>query len=201
MGGAKGGSIDCGRSWLPSIAGLRPGERGRLQLEIFLGILHMSVGDFTEADHVLAEAQAADPDCPRLLLANIEALRGVAAMRRGETENCVACCTGSSCIFPLAPEAFHLKPSGSREAIRHFTNYLEQRPEDLGVQWLLNVVYMTVGDYPDRVPSQYLIPLGPFQSDGGVRRLENIAARVGLARGREHVGGVDRRRLHRRRAT
>jgi enediyne biosynthesis protein E4 len=150
----------------------------------------MSIGEFTEADHRFAEAYAADPDCPRLLLANIEALRGVAAMRRGETENCVACCNGSSCIFPLTEEAIHQIPSGSREAIRHFTSYLTQRPEDLGVKWLLNIAYMTLGDYPDRVPSQYLIPLGPFQSDGGVRRLENIAGRVGLsARGANMSGG------------
>ena len=42
-----------------------------------------------------------DPECPPMLRVNIEALRGVAALRRGETENCVACCNGSSCIFPL----------------------------------------------------------------------------------------------------
>src|SRR5262249_32566296 len=115
---------------------------------------------------------------------------GIAALRRGETENCVACCNGASCIFPLAPEAVHLRTSGSREAIRRFTTYLEQRPEDLGIQWLLNVAYMTVGEYPERVPEKYRIPLGPFQSDGGIGRLENIAGRVGLdARGPNMSGG------------
>ncbi len=171
-----------------------------MQLEIFLGLLHMSVGEFTDADSRFAAAQAADPNCPLDLLANIEALRGVAALRRGETENCVACCNGSSCIFPLAPAAVHQSPSGSREAVRRFTTYLEQRPQDLGVQWLLNVACMTLGDYPDRVPSQYLIPLGPFQSDGGVGRLENVAERVGLSARREHVRRMHCRRLHRRRA-
>ncbi len=90
------------------------GRAQAIQLGVFLGTLHMSVGEFTEADRCFAEAQVADPDCPGLLKANIEALRGVAALRRGETENCVACCNGSSCIFPLAPAAVHLQPSGSR---------------------------------------------------------------------------------------
>jgi FG-GAP-like repeat/ASPIC and UnbV len=183
--------IDQLRQELAAVDRRTPAGRAQvIQLEIFVGLLHMSIGEFAEADHRFAEAYAADPDCPRLLLANIEALRGVAAMRRGETENCVACCNGSSCIFPLTEEAIHQIPSGSREAIRHFTSYLTQRPEDLGVKWLLNIDYMTLGDYPDRVPSQYLIPLGPFQSDGGVRRLENIAGRVGLsARGANMSGG------------
>jgi ASPIC and UnbV/FG-GAP-like repeat len=183
--------IDRVRQELVAVDRRTPAGRARvIQLEIFLGLLHMSVGEFTEADRRFAEAQAADPDCPDLLRANIEALRGVAALRRGETENCVACCIGASCIFPLAPEAVHQSPSGSREAIGRFTTYLKQRPEDLGVQWLLNVAYMTLGDYPRRVPSQYLIPLGPFQTDGGVRRLENIAGRVGLgARGANMSGG------------
>ena len=74
----------------------------------------MSIGEFAEADGRFAEAQVADPDCPGLVRANIEALRGVAALRRGETENCVACCNGSSCIFPLDAQAVHRRPSGSR---------------------------------------------------------------------------------------
>ena len=57
----------------------------------------------------------------------------------------------------------------SREAIRYFTEYLERHPEDLGIRWLLNLAYMTLGEYPDHVPAAYLIPLEPFQSqfEGG----------------------------------
>jgi hypothetical protein len=167
------------------------GRAQALQLEVFLGLLNMSIGEFVEADRWLSDASVADPECPPMVRANIEALRGVAALRRGETENCVACCNGSSCIFPLVPEAVHQSPSGSREAIRRFTTYLEQRPEDLGVQWLLNVAYMTLGEYPAGVPKEKLIPLGPFQSNGGVGRLENVAARVGLStRGANMAGGM-----------
>jgi hypothetical protein len=167
------------------------GRAQAIQLGVFLGSLHMSIGEFREADRCFAEAQDADPACPAMLRANLEALRGVAALRRGETENCVECCNGASCIFPLTAEAVHQQPSGSREAIRHFTTYLQQRPEDLGVQWLLNVAHMTLGDYPDGVPESYRIPLGPYRSDGGIGRLENVAGRVGLsARGANMSGGI-----------
>ena len=50
---------------------------------------------------------------------------------------------------------------------------------------------MTLGEYPDGVPKKYVIPLGPFRSDGGVGRLENVAGRVGLsARGPNMSGGI-----------
>ena len=65
------------------------------------------------------------------LRANLEALLGVIHLRRGETENCLDCLGPSSCIFPIAAEAVHTQPSGSRAAIGYFTAYLRQRPEDL----------------------------------------------------------------------
>ena len=92
----------AGRAGRGRSSGPKAGRAQALQLQVFLGLLHMSIGEFVEADRRFAEAQAVDPDCPGLVRANIEALRGVAALRRGETENCVACCNGSSCIFPLA---------------------------------------------------------------------------------------------------
>ena len=61
------------------------------------------------------------------------------------------------------PQTEYLKASGSREAIRHFTEYLRQRPEDLGVRWLINVAFMTLGEYPHKVPPEYLIPLDSFR--------------------------------------
>jgi hypothetical protein len=167
------------------------GKARATQLMILRGLLHMAKGEFAEADGRFAEAQAVDPDLPWQFRANIEALRGVAALRRGETENCVACCNGASCIFPLAPEAVHSYPAGSTEAIRRFTAYLEKRPEDLGVRWLLNIAHMTVGTYPGGVPKAHLIPLEPFRSGGDVGRFPNIAGRVGLsARGENMAGGT-----------
>ena len=72
-------------------------------------------------------------------------------LRLGENENCIDCRGESSCILPIAPAAVHTKPRGSRLAIRHFTEYLEQFPDDLEVRWLLNLAHMTLGEYPDKV--------------------------------------------------
>ena len=88
--------------------------------------------------------------------------QGVAALRLGETENCVMCRGESSCIIPIVSAAVHTNPTGSRLAIQHFTDYLNQFPDDLGVRWLLNVAHMTLGEHPDKVDPRFLLRLDHF---------------------------------------
>jgi FG-GAP-like repeat/ASPIC and UnbV len=178
------------------LGGLAPDDPStpyhRVQLHKLIGSLMMYEGRWAQADAHFAQAQTVDPAQPVLMRANLEALRGVAALRRGEVENCVSCCNESSCIFPLTSAAIHQQPSGSRDAIRYFTSYLRQRPEDLGVQWLLNVAYMTLGEYPHGVPSEFLLPLGRLAAPRGESplRMINVATRVGLnKRGESMAGG------------
>src|SRR5207248_11484715 len=116
---------------LPTDAPDTPAHVARLNL--IIGSLTMFEGRFEEAAARFEASLKAFPDAPERIQANMEAMIGVAALRRGETENCVACRNESSCLFPLAPAAVHRRTSGSREAIRRFTAYLEKRPEDLGV--------------------------------------------------------------------
>ena len=157
------------------LAALDPANlRSAAELNLSVAALLMYEGDFAAADVRLARIQKEGASAmPAEFLANVEAMRGVAALRLGEVENCVACRNEASCIFPLSPAAVHLRPSGSRGPIEHFTRYLRERPEDLGVPWLLNVAHMTVGTYPEGVPAEFLLPLGRF------RPLRRRAARVG----------------------
>ena len=178
------------------LAGLKPDDSTtpyrRMQTQMAIGALMMYDGKWNQAGARFAAAQDADPTVPATLRSNLDALRGLAALRRGEIENCVACCNESSCIFPLDAAAVHQQTSGSREAIEHFTRYLRLRPEDLGVQWLLNIAYMTLGEYPHGVPPKFLLPLGRFagtEEEDTRRRMVNVASRVGLnVRGESMAG-------------
>jgi FG-GAP-like repeat/ASPIC and UnbV len=177
------------------LAQLAPGDPATpstaTNIHLLMGSLWMYEGEWDQASAQFALAQTGDPSRTALFRANMDALRGVAALRRGEVENCVACCNESSCIFPLATAAVHQRPGGSREAIGHFLHYLRQRPEDLGVQWLLNVAYMTIGEYPKSVPAEFLLPLGRFAGAADdSRRMVNIASRVGLNAHGESMAGA-----------
>ena len=155
-------------------------EDQRARLQTFIGALFMYEGRFGESSSWFERAVAENRALPLELRANIGALRGIAALRRGEIENCVACLGSSSCIFPLSSEAVHQRTEGSREAIRYFLEYLHDRPADLGVRWLLNIAYMTLGEYPQEVPATHPIPPDAYQSRVDMGRFENVAARVGL---------------------
>jgi hypothetical protein len=164
----------------------------KLSLEHSLGLLYMYEGKFLEAASWIQKARdaAKPPYVDSTVRANLTALMGIVAMRRGEIENCLGCVGPSSCIFPIAREAVHRNPEGSREAVKWFTTYLEEKPGDLRVVWLLNIAYMTLGEYPEKVPKKYLIPIKLFRSKIDVGRFENVAPLVGLtARGPNLAGG------------
>jgi hypothetical protein len=142
-------------------------------------------GDADRADEVLRETRArveASDALSEQWLYTVIFFQGVVGLRRGENENCIECRGESSCIFPLSPAAVHTKPAGSRLAVRHFTEYLRQFPDDLGARWLLNLAYMTLGEHPREVPPQYLMTFEHFGREGDIGRFRDIGALVGLNR-------------------
>jgi hypothetical protein len=163
-----------------------------VQLHKTIATLLIREGRMEEADASLDMAVAmVGASGPAQLRNELLAMRGIAALRRGEIENCIACVGPSSCIFPIVKEAEHTSPAGSREAIKHFTAYLKEVPGDLRVRWLLNLAYMTLGEHPHEVPREFLIPLDTFRSTIDVERFENVALLVGLtSRGPDLAGGA-----------
>lgn len=121
-------------------------DERRSILILFMGLLEMYEGHFQEADKLFLKADEENPNIPREFRANLIALRGIAALRAGEQENCVACVGASTCIYPLANEAVHQNQSGSRSAIQLFQNYLKLRPDDVGVKWMEHVARLTIGE-------------------------------------------------------
>src|SRR5206468_2045215 len=92
--------------------------------------------------------------------------------------------------FPLQRTAIHANPAGSRLAIRHFTEYLEQFPEDRGVVWLLNLAYMTLGEFPGHVPAAHRLDFTAFGSDADIGRFTDISHLVGLNRMNQAGGAI-----------
>jgi tetratricopeptide (TPR) repeat protein len=157
-----------------------------------LAFLEMYEGRFAEAKSWLARGLELSriPGVEPLDRAYLRALLGIVALRRGELENCINCVGQSSCIFPIEADAIHQNPSGSREAIDHFSAYLDESPGDLRIRWLLNLAYMTLGEYPDKVPAAYRIPIDRYRSTSTVGRFPNVATVAGLnSRGPTMAGG------------
>lgn len=107
-------------------------------------------------------------------------LQATAQLRLGEQENCLMNHNNESCILPLTPKAFHKSPRGSRAAIGLLVEQLTEFPQDSGAKWLLNLAYMTLGEYPEQVPPQWRIPSRVFDSEYPLPRFPDIAGDLGL---------------------
>jgi len=114
---------------------------------------------------------------------------GIAYMRLGERSNCMLNHTGSSCIFPIKNDGVHKLQTGSRKAIQVYKTILKVHPDDMESRWLLNIAYMTLGEYPQKVPKNVLIPGLNADSVAGQKPFKDIAQSLGLnVNGR--AGGV-----------
>jgi hypothetical protein len=101
-------------------------------------------------------------------------------MRIGEMTNCIADHNPESCLAPIQGRGVHRFQDGSRNAITIFSEILQRTPDDLAARWLLNIASMTVGDYPDKVPSRWLVPPSAFASEYDIKRFPEVAGFLGL---------------------
>jgi tetratricopeptide (TPR) repeat protein len=147
------------------------------QLWAYQGRMDKAIAEF-EAAQAIAAGNA-DPAFTGAS-AFLEAGLGILEMRRGELENCVHDQNAARCLFPIEGPGQHERPSGSERAVAHFLRYLQKKPEDLEVRWLLNVAEMTLGRYPQGVPKEYLIPSTGFASGDDPGRFPDVASRLGL---------------------
>lgn len=103
----------------------------------------------------------------------------IAYLRKAEQENCIANHNNESCIIPISEKARHINREGSTKAIEYLEAYLENSPFNYEIQYLLNIAYMTLGEYPDQVPPEFLIPQEYFEQNN-FSRFHNIATDLGV---------------------
>ncbi len=110
----------------------------------------------------------------------LEEVLGIAYLHKSEMDNDVYRKPGEQCIFPPRSNTSYAKPAASEKAVEFLLKYLERNPGAFDVKWALNLAYMTLGKYPDRVPRQYLIPPTVFESSEDVGRFTDVAPAAGI---------------------
>ncbi len=108
-------------------------------------------------------------------------LLATAYMRLGEQDNCIGKNNSESCIIPIQGGGVYSLKQGSVTAIQIYENILKSNPDDLESLWMLNVAYMTLGQYPDQVPSQWRIPLNAFHSDYEMQPFKNVSMQLNIS--------------------
>lgn len=104
---------------------------------------------------------------------------GIAYLRIGEQENCIENHTSASCIVPLSDEGIHIIRRGSENAVEIYEYLLGHDPKNMEYRYLYNIAEMTLGKYPDHVPSELFLPLMP-DIDFIFSEFDEIAIPLGL---------------------
>src|SRR5205823_12943722 len=108
-----------------------------------------------------------------------------AYFRLGELQNCTWSHNSDACIFPMQNEGIHKERLGAKEAAKRYLELLSDPKTDpenaLVYRWLLNICYMVLGQYPNDVPKQWLIPLDNFKSDYDIGTFRDVAATRGIS--------------------
>ena len=107
-----------------------------------------------------------------------------AYFRIGEQANCTANTDAAACILPIDTAASQRKTLGATEASKRYRDLLAD-PEvnadnALLYRWMLNIIEMQLGRYPDGVPAKWLIDPKAFASDHDIGRFKEVAAVRGI---------------------
>ncbi len=135
------------------------GDVGQLLLSYALSLLNdgqseAALRELAKVEEMLLERnQMPTPE----RLAQLLEFKALAYLRLGEQENCLENHNQDSCLLPIQGGGVHRTQRGSRAAIAVLSDVLEIRPSPYSA-WLLNIAYMTLGEYPHGVPSSWLIP-------------------------------------------
>lgn len=101
-------------------------------------------------------------------------------LRIGERTNCMLNHSAESCIFPIKDGGVHRDKTGSEKAAELYISLLQNDPNDLESRWLLNIAYMTMGEYPQSVPAAYLIKDLDTDTSHLVKPFADAAINTGL---------------------
>jgi hypothetical protein len=144
------------------------------QLYAYQGAMAKSAQEWKKTYDI---AQSSVPEVVPYVLESL----GVTYLHLAEMENESYSSSGTMDIFPpLDHEAHFENEENSKLAIEYLEKYLAASPNDLEVKWELNLAYLTLGGYPEKVPAKYLIPISSFASKDDIGRFKDVGKKVGL---------------------
>lgn len=118
------------------------------------------------------------PDQDKILV-ELKTQLAIAYLRKGELDNCLVNHNNESCIIPISEKAEHIDTVGSTTAIKYLNELLERKPFDFEIRYLLNIAYMTLGEYPHGVPIEFRIPEEYF-SQSEFPKFQDVASDLGV---------------------
>lgn len=152
----------------------------KLYIEYALALLN--AGQTKDALNILKEVLKKMPQNKEITTQtkSLHETLAICYLRLGEQKNCVENHTNESCLFPIKGKGVHTDKAGSKAAIEKYKQILAVFPDDLRTRWLMNLAYMTIGEYPKSVPATFLLPPNLFTTEYPLTTFENISSNLGI---------------------
>ena len=115
------------------------------------------------------------------MLTDARALYLGAQLRLGEDRNCVRNHNADSCLLPIAGGGVHIDRGPMQAARRTLEQELERDPDSLIARWLLNVVAMTLGEWPEGVPPGVRLSPDLFAAEVDFPRFVDVGPSLGIS--------------------
>ena len=153
----------------------------RGQSGLRLGRVDESIRDFEAA--IRATAGLA-PELRSNRALEIELELATAWLRKGEVENCIECSGCESCTYPIAAGGVHQKKEGARQALTLLVHLLRSTSRNqaphLRALWLLNIVGMALGGFPEGLPEDWRLDPATFAGSAGFASFPDVAKEAGV---------------------
>lgn len=160
--------------------GLAPAER--LSVALDLGQEWIELGRVQAAIELLERALGeTEPGTQAERVTRLYRELGLAYLRLAEDLNCVQSHSASCCILPLAEAGRHARREPAEKARAHYLAVLERSPGELGPRWLVNILALLLGDYPEGVREDLRLPLGELAQPVEQPLFRDVAPRAGVA--------------------
>jgi len=163
-------------------ARLASGELGpteRAQAEARLGKELVQAGELEPAierlEHALESGVARGVAAQQLRRA-----LALAYLRLAENQNCLERHNADCCIFPFREGGRHTLREPAEKARTLYTRILEAEPRDLESRWLLNVLAMALGEWPDGVEERWRLTPVSLVSQGLAPAFRDVAPELGV---------------------
>ena len=147
-----------------------------------LALALLEEGKAKESTEVVDQLMNVVREVPVVLERNPQlfAVHALSYLRLSEVENCISRHNAECCLFPLAGGGIHGVKDPAKTARKSYLEYLDRRPNDYAVKWLLNLTSMAIGDHPDALSPENLIPPEAFESEYDIKRFPDIASKLGI---------------------
>ncbi len=113
-------------------------------------------------------------------LYTVKRMLALSYIRLGETANCIQRYNSEACLMPFQGAGIYNIREASQSAIQVYEEMLSEKPDDYESMWMLNFAYMTIGEYPNKVPAKWRIPAKSFNSEYDIPVFKNIADKIGV---------------------